>query len=271
MSASFYELLKHAKTGISSPSMTGYDKLKALAMAGGIPVSTLSGIPPISFKSDGTPLTAWSISGAMTQTGTPTPDAPIMPEFVGTLDNTDWKIPITCAGQTAPVYLGQVSTVRRVKKLVLTGEENWSKSTSADNTYLVSYTYLGIDAPYEKSISYCTHAVIETLLRNIENGEYILGQSSLYFRNDSISTKDDFKAWLASEYAAGHPVTIWYVLAEPETGIVNDPLAKIGDYADELNSTDAAVTIPTVKGQNTLTVDTDLQPSEVSITGHIKN
>lgn len=32
------------------------------------------------------------------------------------------------------------------------------------------------------------------------------------------------------------------------------------------NTTDAAVTIPTVKGQNTLTVDTELQPSEMTIT-----
>ena len=42
--------------------------------------------------------------------------------------------------------------------------------------------------------------------------------------------------------------------------------AKIGDYADELSSTNAGVTIPTVEEQNTLTVDTDLQPSEMTIT-----
>lgn len=42
--------------------------------------------------------------------------------------------------------------------------------------------------------------------------------------------------------------------------------AKIGDYADELSSTDAAVTIPTAKGGNTLTVDTTIQPSEMTIT-----
>lgn len=59
---------------------------------------------------------------------------------------------------------------------------------------------------------------------------------------------------------------MWHVLATPETAIINEPLAKIGDYADELHSEDAGVTIPTAKGQNTLTVDTELQPSEMAIT-----
>ena len=79
----------------------------------------------------------------------------------------------------------------------------------------------------------------------------------------------DYKSYLADQYAAGTPVTIWYVPQEPETAIVNEPLCKIGDYADELHSTDAAVTIQTVSGSNTLTIGTDLQPSSVSITGHI--
>jgi hypothetical protein len=91
-----------------------------------------------------------------------------------------------------------------------------------------------------------------------------------YIKTTDYSTTDALKEYLASEYQAGHPVMVWYVLSAPETAIVNEPLAKIGDYADELHSTDAAVTIPTVKGQNTLTVDTELQPSEVSITGNIK-
>lgn len=60
-------------------------------------------------------------------------------------------------------------------------------------------------------------------------------------------------------------MVIWYVLAEPETAIVNEPLAKIGYYCDELHSEDAGVTIPTAKGSNTLSVDTTVQPSEMTI------
>ena len=76
----------------------------------------------------------------------------------------------------------------------------------------------------------------------------------------------DFKQFLAAQYSAGTPVTVWYVLATPTTSIVNEPLAKIGSYADVLNSADAAVTIPTARGSNTLTVDTELQPSSMTIT-----
>ena len=83
----------------------------------------------------------------------------------------------------------------------------------------------------------------------------------------SGATLADFKSYLSAQYAAGTPVTVWYVLAEAETGIVNEPLCKIGDYADELHSEDAGVVIPTVKGQNTLTVDTDLAPSKIEISG----
>lgn len=81
--------------------------------------------------------------------------------------------------------------------------------------------------------------------------------------SDSIATTvSAFKSWLAL-----NPVTVWYVLATPTTGIVNEPLCKIGDYADEL-TTDPNITPQT--GTNTLTVDTTLSPSLLSITGHIK-
>ena len=82
MSASFYDLLKYAKTGIASPGMTAYDKMRAVAMAGG-KVKTLTGVPPLIFKSNGKPLVSWSMLGNSQQNGTPAPDAPIMPEFVG--------------------------------------------------------------------------------------------------------------------------------------------------------------------------------------------
>lgn len=46
----------------------------------------LSGTPPLSFKSKGKPLTAWSITGNTVQNGTPTPENPI--EVVGVGDRT---------------------------------------------------------------------------------------------------------------------------------------------------------------------------------------
>jgi hypothetical protein len=83
--------------------------------------------------------------------------------------------------------------------------------------------------------------------------------------------KAGFEEMTAAEFkSAMSGVLLWYALNTEQIAIVNEPLCKIGDYADELSSTDAAVTIPTAKGQNTLTVETDLQPSEMTITGNIK-
>lgn len=268
MPNNFYELLKYAATGVASPDMTYYDRVRASTLMGGT-VKTLTGQPPLSFKSDGKPLISWGTKGNGSQTGTPTPDAPIMPDFCGKLVGADWTIPITCAGQTVPVYLGQVSTTRRIKKLVLTGEENWGISNS--RFYLASLTpdYL---RGANQVLAVCSHYISSPQVAsamNVPAGcisfSYAAAQR-LYCYDTSITTVPGFKEFLAAQYTAGTPVTVWYVLAEPETGIVNEPLCKIGDYADELSSTDAGVSIPTVKGQNTLTVDTDLQPSEMTIT-----
>jgi len=57
----------------------------------------------------------------------------------------------------------------------------------------------------------------------------------------------------------------WYVLAESETGIVNKPLMKIGEYADSLSRAQTGIDIPTVIGQNTLDVLTTVKPSSMRI------
>lgn len=180
-----------------------------------------------------------------------------------------WAEKITCAGQTTPVYLGQVSTVRRVKKLVLTGEELWQKSGAYKGSFyaqvITNYLSLTYDA-------YCTHAAHVPTLSQYSKGKMVfkggvIANCNLWFNQfDENTTVEEFKSYLAAQYTNGTPVTVWYALAEPQTAIVNEPLAKIGDFADELHSTDAGVTIPTIKGSNTLTVETELQPSEMSIT-----
>jgi hypothetical protein len=172
-----------------------------------------------------------------------------------------------------PVYLGQTQTVRRIKKRVLDGTENWTKSS----TYLGSFYSPQLLINCAKQGLICTHAVYTP---TINATDYTFGKCAeegsapnktldLYL-GDASWTLAGFKSYLAQQYANGTPVTVWYVLETPTTGIVNEPLMKIGDYADELSSEDAGVTIPTAKGSNTLSVDTTVQPSEVSITGNIK-
>ena len=354
------EVMK-ARAGIPTNDLFAMLWAKKLR-AGSSSVQTLTGIPPLSFKSNGTPLISWSMKGNGSQSGTPTPDNPIQPEFVGvetanlfdknsdtinnngqsrpgvkvqpgtySIDNTTdravyyrvgydgtttqvnagrkaeniiasddlyvwrdngvrqdgvmlnlgstalqfepfgYKIQITCGGQTTPVYLGEVQTVRKIRKLVLTGEESYTYQ-SQYSRYIIAVQDAFADGTRQTQC-FCTH------YQSVYNGEPIadVPDKAIYInmsvsgtqfciKDEAITSADDFKSFLAQQYANGNPVTIWYILAEAQTGISNEPLAKIGDYCDELSSTDAAVTIPTIKGDNVLTVDTPIQPSEMSIT-----
>lgn len=85
----------------------------------------------------------------------------------------------------------------------------------------------------------------------------------MYIKDDTYTSTVDFKSYLQQQYAAGTPVTVWYVLSSATTGIVNEPLCKIGDYADTLSTS-----IPTTDGANVIDVGTTLKPSEVSANYH---
>lgn len=377
---SLWEILKASK-GLSHEP---FACLAAQSMAGG-KVAELSGIPPLSFLSNGEPLVEYQIYGKTVQNGTPTPESPIEVKGVGdrmgnlfdstmeqgtisgdgnpgvssarirtanyieiepgeytlnavsdsiggvfvflydiddtfiqripdtwaslpytftisdkckmkfvfsasstTISPTDvsnimlnagstalpyepygYKIPISSAGQTVPIYLGQTQTVRRVKKLVLDGTEAWL--LAGDNMFYLASISPDYLRGENKILAICTHyqsspqtASAGSVPEDSISFSYTSYQR-LYCCDTTRTNITDFKAYLAAQYAAGTPVTVWYVLATPETAIVNEPLMKIGDYADELHSIDAGVEIPTVKGVNTLTVDTTVQPSSVSI------
>ena len=175
------------------------------------------------------------------------------------------KIPILNNSQTTPVYLGEVETTRRIRKLVLDGTESVSKDTGQDPTlYFLRYKHIQIN-------SYCTH--LRSVSSKPQSGEFstVAQYDGYIFMNfgadimnaqQSGNTIEGFKEYLATQYAAGTPVTVWYVLAEPTTGIVNEPLRKIGDYADTVSG----ITIPVTTGANTIDVDTTLKPSEVELT-----
>lgn len=212
-------------------------------------------------------LTEYTITNPMLNTGsTPLPYEPY-----------GYKLGISNAGQTTPIYLGQTQTVRRIKKLVLTGEETtWKKSGSANNTF-----YFNVPGYLREriNITICSHYSSQNNINGaveLQNGKVAFyanaGQPVKYFyvRDSNLATIGDLTAYLAAQYAAGTPVTVWYVLAEPETGIVNEPIRKIGTYADTLTVTDQDVTITPAVGNDTLSIDTTLPPSKISLTGHIK-
>ena len=168
-----------------------------------------------------------------------------------------YKIPISSASTTTPVYLGEVETTRRVKKLVLTGEETgWTKNTVTENN-----AYYRAISGYYRYNGLCSHYAIVDSVR-AETGVFFGGAINFLTKlSDEIDTVDKWKSYLQQQYAAGTPVTIWYVLATDETAVVNEPLMKIGEYADEVSN----ISIPVTAGGDTISVGTTVQPSEVTV------
>jgi hypothetical protein len=183
-----------------------------------------------------------------------------MPEY----EPYGYKIPISSADTTTPIYLGEVQTTRQIKKVVFDGTEEWTSSYGSFRFTLNGYLRVRGWIPYcshYKGIDFVTGG------DNLQNGEtaFLLtnsGNNYLYVCDTSITTANAFKTYLQQQYAAGTPVCVWYVLATEETAVVNEPLMRIGDYADEVSN---AATIPTVNGSNTFDVDTTVKPSEVYI------
>lgn len=136
---------------------------------------------------------------------------------------------------------------------MLTGEENISTSA---NPRRFSVQIAGAESfDTRKYPLYCTHyAVIDDgrALADVPNNSIFGGAGYAYIVDSAYTTADEFKAYLAQQYASGTPVTVWYVLNTPTTESVTCP------------------TITPAAGSNTLSIGTTLAPSGVSITGKIK-
>lgn len=196
------------------------------------------------------------------------PGTSTLSEIVNSLQITESSEPLPYEPYnrtTTPIYLGEVQTMRRIKKLVLTGDENVTMPATS------SFQILGV-IQWGDINGFCTHYPQITwneVSYATKNGFAMRASSDGADRfricDLSITTVADFKSYLAQQYSAGTPVCVWYVLAEPTTGIVNEPLRKIGDYADTLSMEQAGVQIPTNKGNTVIDVETELKPSQMYI------
>jgi hypothetical protein len=179
-----------------------------------------------------------------------------------------YEIPIS-SGQTVNNYLGSIQSTRQIQKLVLTGQENWhAGSTTAERVTC----YIDINAANAINpdvVGICSHIEWKSAYaatdynRILPNSTGQILYISLAISVIGGNTMTDFVNWITAQYANGTPVTVWYVLSTATTGVVNEPLMKIGDYADTLSN---ATAIPTVEGANTITIDTTVQPSEFTAT-----
>ena len=174
-----------------------------------------------------------------------------------------YKLDISSGDTITPVYLGEVESTRQIKKFVLTGREGgvWSPNVTIPNGNAFYNANIFTNYKQNMGVGYCTHYPLATTI-TATIGVYFGGNINFITDfSEGIDTRDKWITYLQQQYDAGTPVTVWYVLAEPETAVVNEPLMKIGDYADEV----ANVSIPVTAGGDTISVDTTVQPSEVTV------
>ena len=165
------------------------------------------------------------------------------------------------------IYLSEVETTRRIGKLVLTGSETFFRDKERADSWGF-YSDILVSGNYNLSI--CSHFVYigTSGVNNTDNIGFSLFNTSQFgcrCPKSIADTVNKFKAWLANQYAAGTPITVWYVLATPETAVVNEPLRKIGDHADTVSYEQAGVQIPTNRGNTVIDVETTLKPSQMYI------
>lgn len=169
---------------------------------------------------------------------------------------------------TTPIYLGEVETTRRIKKLEFDGTEDWTQSSTdvSYNRYKISISDM---KAYGTRLTplYCTHYQSVSdgrAVSNVPNNSIYTGSGiDTYIKDTTFSSIIELKTFLQQEYANGTPVTVWYVLANEQTGILNEPIRKIGDYADSISMEQAQVQIPTVSGVNVVDINTTLKPSAI--------
>ena len=177
-----------------------------------------------------------------------------------------YKIPILSNGNTYPIYLSEpirkkdsyvdtapsTGTANRViKKYEITGNERMDVGGSGNSTFFQFSFAEGLLTSGENS--YCSHFQQNPIYTsNTDTGYFFTTGGLLRFRPENVSStsQTDFVNWLKAQYAAGTPVTVWYVLATATTESFTAP------------------TIPTSGTAQSFDVDTTLKPSEVSLTWH---
>lgn len=173
-----------------------------------------------------------------------------------------YKLEISSGGTTTPVYLGEVETTRKIGKIDL-GVLNWNKGLSGNFIADTAISDCRIIGNYQVGNAICTHLseVSGDVVANTPYGfaSCLNNTARLYINKTGFEnlTAEEFKEAMSGVY-------MYYVLKEPETGIVNEPLMKIGEYADEISG----ISIPVTAGGDTISVDTTVQPSEVTANYH---
>lgn len=112
-------------------------------------------------------------------------------------------------------YLADDGVHHTRKQVVFDGTEDWRNFTNG--TYHRYYMFFPNSV---KNVGLSSHFIlgIHADRNNADNDlKFFVGDSYINFRRDSITSLNNWKAFLAEQYSNGTPVIVEYELAEPET------------------------------------------------------
>ena len=154
-----------------------------------------------------------SASGTGAQVGVPTPEHPIEPTFYH-----QGRMILRKVGDVADTYDASTGKItRRVGVKVLNGTEEWVQSGD------LFYANIADDALQDTHTCYCTHFqgvatnASATYENNIKVGTNLTSNAfwnrvQVYPASGTFGSLAEYKQYLAQQYAAGTPVTVWYPL-----------------------------------------------------------
>ena len=154
-------------------------------------------------------VTYTTATGTVTQNGTPTPENPITPTFY-----TQGNMVLRKVGDIADSYDASTGKItRRVGVKVFDGTEDWSPS-SLNTRVLIAGARDAWNAVSSKPF----FATISTGLASSSTNPNTCFFSSDFVMNFAEQVNiQNWKSYLAEQYAAGTPVTVWYPLATATT------------------------------------------------------
>lgn len=157
--------------------------------------------------------------------------------------------------------------IRKIKKLVFDGTENWRQSANGA-MYLSPFT----GESYKKEVAITSmnshfDAQINTTSGTNQvrdNSSCFLatsGSAEYYIGARSYVTAADFKAYLAQQYSAGTPVTVWYILETETTEYITIPTGLSGTVDGYTTQTGTPTpTTPIYPTANTVTMWANYTP-----------
>ena len=207
----FYDVLAAEKWDGGIPTMNFFDLLFAQSVGGGKNWQVYEGTLPATLNANGSDLRQYQIWGNVGGVGEEVDITGLSEPLYGMQTYAD------------SLNLSTGILTRRIKKLILTGEENWTKRTYNNPNHTFEYSYVRIIR--EMCSHYATY--LSSQIDKV-NGIYLNNTTSIILTDLRFTTATDFKSYLAAQYAAGTPVTVWHVLAEPEVSTITVPSGLTG-------------------------------------------